>query len=104
MTLEFADDGTLHKYLDIHFKDLTWKSKYKLGVEIANGLRYLHEHEIVHKDLVSYHKLTTFIFTACLNVMLNLYYNNVYLVIQQCPYPIRRCKNKRLWLIKASLI
>jgi len=52
MVLEFADGGNLCEHLVRHFNDLTWKEKYKLGLDIANGLRYLHVLGIIHKDLV----------------------------------------------------
>jgi len=52
MISELADGGNLREHLEKHFKDLTWKDKYKLGLEIANGLKYLHELDIIHKDLV----------------------------------------------------
>ena len=49
---ELADGGSLREYLKKHFKDLTWKDKYKLGFEITNGLNHLHKLDIIHKDLV----------------------------------------------------
>ena len=52
MIFELADGGSLRKHLEKHFKDLTWKDKYKLGLEITNGLKYLHDLDIIHKDLV----------------------------------------------------
>ena len=54
MIFEFADGGTLRSHLMNHFKDLTWTDKYKLGIEITNGLRYLHKLDIIHKDLVTH--------------------------------------------------
>ena len=52
MIFELADGGSLRKHLETHFEYLTWKDKYKLGLEITNGLKYLHELGIIHKDLV----------------------------------------------------
>ena len=52
MIFELADGGSLRKHLEKHFKDLTWKDKYKLGLEITNGLKHLHDLDIIHKDLV----------------------------------------------------
>jgi len=52
MVFEFADGGSLSAYLVKHFKDLTWKEKYNLGLDITNGLKYLHVLDIVHKDMV----------------------------------------------------
>ena len=59
MVLEFADGGTLRNHLDNHFNRLTWKDKYKLGLEITNGLKHLHELDIIHKDLVFIAQHTT---------------------------------------------
>ena len=52
MIFELADGGSLREHLKNHFDNLTWKDKYKLGLEITNGLKYLHELGIIHKDLV----------------------------------------------------
>ena len=52
MIFELADGGSLREHLEKCFDDLTWKDKYKLGLEITNGLKYLHELGIIHKDLV----------------------------------------------------
>ena len=52
MVFEFADGGNLCAHLVSHFTNLTWKEKCTLGLDIANGLRYLHTLDIVHKDLV----------------------------------------------------
>ena len=52
MVFEFAHDGNLRTYLSKDFDDLTWKSKYKLSLDVANGLKYLHALKIIRKDLV----------------------------------------------------
>ena len=52
MIFELADGGTLREHLEKRFEDLTWKDKYKLGLDITNGLKHLHELDIIHKDLV----------------------------------------------------
>jgi len=52
MVFEYADGGTLCEHLQKYFPKLTWNDKYKLGVEITDGLMYLHSLDIVHKDLV----------------------------------------------------
>ena len=52
MMFELADGGSLREYLRKHFTSLTWKDKYRLGLEVTNGLRHLHDLDIVHKDLV----------------------------------------------------
>jgi len=52
MIFSLADRGSLREYLKKKFKDLSWKDKYKLSLGIADGLKYLHRLDIVHKDLV----------------------------------------------------
>ena len=52
MMFELADGGNLRGYLKNHFKSLTWEDKYKLGLEVTNGLKHLHDLDIIHKDLV----------------------------------------------------
>ena len=52
MIFEFADGGTLRTHLAQHFRSLTWKDKYKLSLEITNGLGHMHKLNIIHKDLV----------------------------------------------------
>ena len=52
MLFELADGGNLREYLRKHFKNLTWSDKYRLGLDITNGLKHLHDLDIIHKDLV----------------------------------------------------
>jgi serine/threonine protein kinase len=52
MVFEFADGGTLRTHLENHFNELTWRDKYKLSLDITNGLTYLHALNIIHKDMV----------------------------------------------------
>ena len=53
MMFELADGGSLREYLGKHFSSLTWQDKYKLALEVTNGLKHLHELDIIHKNLVS---------------------------------------------------
>ena len=52
MIFELADGGNLRKHLEQYSKYSTWKDKYKFGLEITNGLKHLHDLDIIHKDLV----------------------------------------------------
>ena len=52
MVFEYADSGSLRSYLSDPFIELDWPTKYKLGVNIVSGLAYLHERNILHKNLV----------------------------------------------------
>ena len=63
MVFEFADGGTLREHLEEHYHALTWEDKITLGLSIASGLKYLHELEIIHKDLVLYIIIWHIVFT-----------------------------------------
>ncbi len=51
--MEYADGGDLKMYLSKHFENLDWNKKFKLAMDITNGLYYLHKEDILHRDLVS---------------------------------------------------
>lgn len=55
LVLQYAQGGNLKDYLqnDDNFKGLGWERKVQMAKDIANGLNYMHEKDIVHKDLVS---------------------------------------------------
>ena len=69
MIFEFADGGTLRTHLAQHFRSLTWEDKYKLSLEITNGLGHMHELNIIHKDLVIYDRT---LFWSQLHNLMNL--------------------------------
>lgn len=52
IVLEFMQNGSLYMLLQSEDK-LSWKKRYEIVTDIANGLAYLHENEIVHRDLKS---------------------------------------------------
>ena len=52
MVFKYADGGSLRSYLSDPSVELDWPTRCKLGINIANGLRYLHGRRIIHKDLV----------------------------------------------------
>ena len=54
LVMEYADGGSLKKYLKENFKNLTWEDKYKLGFQLASAVSCLHDKEIMHRDLVIY--------------------------------------------------
>src|SRR6185312_15234860 len=52
MVFEYADSGSLQCYLSDPSIDLDWPTRCKFGVDIVNGLAFLHERNILHKNLV----------------------------------------------------
>jgi len=52
--MEYADGGSLRKYLKENFNNLTWEIKYSLAHQLACAVSCLHDEGIVHRDLVIY--------------------------------------------------
>jgi serine/threonine protein kinase len=52
MVLEHADNDTLNTYLNQHFNELDWNDKYKLALQLAKAVEWMHVSGIVHRDLV----------------------------------------------------
>ena len=50
--MEYADGGTLRKYLKKNFCNLTWDDKFKMALQLACAVLCLHDEGIVHCDLV----------------------------------------------------
>lgn len=54
---EYVENGSLHSWLHgNHSRQLSWKSRLRVAVDVANGLQYIHEHtrpRVVHKDIKS---------------------------------------------------
>jgi serine/threonine protein kinase len=53
IVMEYADEGNLTNYLSKNFEKLDWNKKFRLALDITNGLYYLHKVDILHRDLVS---------------------------------------------------
>jgi len=53
MVFDYADNGSLRTYLSTPAIELDWPANCQLGLDIINGLRYIHKAGILHKDLVS---------------------------------------------------
>ncbi|RIB00574.1 kinase-like domain-containing protein [Gigaspora rosea] len=51
MVLQFANDGNLRDYLVRNFSTLRWEDKFRIAGEIAQGLVFLHDNNIIHKNL-----------------------------------------------------
>ncbi|RIB30623.1 hypothetical protein C2G38_2152075 [Gigaspora rosea] len=53
MILEYANEGTLREYLKINSTKLRWADKLCIAKELAHGLLFLHNSDIIHRDLHS---------------------------------------------------
>ncbi|GBC05015.1 hypothetical protein RclHR1_00060028 [Rhizophagus clarus] len=51
LVLEYADSGTLGKYLRNNSTTFKWKDQLKFANEIASAILCLHDNEIIHGDL-----------------------------------------------------
>ncbi|PKK60156.1 kinase-like protein [Rhizophagus irregularis] len=49
--MEYANNGTLNTYLNEHFSELDWTDKYQLASQLASAIEFLHEEDIIHRDL-----------------------------------------------------
>lgn len=57
LVYEYAENGSLHSWLhEEKSEKLSWKSRLRIAIDVANGLQYIHEHtrpKVVHKDIKS---------------------------------------------------
>ena len=53
LVLEYADGGTLGKYLTDNAGTFKRESQLKFAKELASAILCLHDHDIIHRDLVS---------------------------------------------------
>ncbi|RIA98149.1 kinase-like domain-containing protein [Glomus cerebriforme] len=51
MVTDYVENGDLRKYLQNNFRNLTWKSKIEMLLEIAKGLKTIHDSGYLHRDL-----------------------------------------------------
>ena len=52
--MEYANGGTLKEYLYKNFVKMDWNLKLKFAKQITSAVLFLHENDIIHKDLVIY--------------------------------------------------
>jgi serine/threonine protein kinase len=57
LVLEYADSGSLKTYLKKYFNELGWDDKVGLALQLANAISFLHERDIIHRDLVNIYYL-----------------------------------------------
>lgn len=54
---EYVENGSLHSWLHANKQEkLSWKTRLRIAIDVANGLQYIHEHtrpRVVHKDIKS---------------------------------------------------
>jgi serine/threonine protein kinase len=50
--MEYADSGTLRKYLKENNENLTWNDRFNLAFQLTQAVLCLHDEGIVHRDLV----------------------------------------------------
>ncbi|RGB28476.1 kinase-like domain-containing protein [Rhizophagus diaphanus] len=51
LVMEYADNGTLRKYLKENFENLNWNDKFNLTFQLVCAVSCLHSEGIVHRDL-----------------------------------------------------
>jgi serine/threonine protein kinase len=96
LVLEYADSGTLENYLRKNAKTFDWRIQLKFAIEIARGISCLHDHKIVHGDLVSF---------VDYYVLLYLKYKhiNLYHIIKLGFYFLCTCINCRVHILHIKL-
>ena len=52
LILEYADGGTLNKFLNEYFLELNWDDKFQLAYQLAIAVEHIHGYDIIHRDLV----------------------------------------------------
>ncbi|RGB39603.1 kinase-like domain-containing protein [Rhizophagus diaphanus] len=50
MVMEYAENGSLRRYLDKNYNSLNWKEKLNILYKIASGLLYIHYKGLIHRD------------------------------------------------------
>ncbi|RIB02337.1 kinase-like domain-containing protein [Gigaspora rosea] len=53
MAFQYADNGSLYKFLSKNFRELTWQTKLKLLCDISNDLNNIHYAGYIHADFHS---------------------------------------------------
>ncbi|RIA91109.1 kinase-like domain-containing protein [Glomus cerebriforme] len=53
LAMKYADGGNLHNYLQKNFKNITWKEKLEILLQISNGLKTIHDVNLAHQSFHS---------------------------------------------------
>ncbi|KAL0376710.1 UNVERIFIED_CONTAM: protein LYK5 [Sesamum calycinum] len=57
LVYEYVENGSLSSWLhEARPEKLSWKTRLRIAIDVANGLQYIHEHtrpKVVHKDIKS---------------------------------------------------
>jgi serine/threonine protein kinase len=51
IVMEYCTKGTLCSHLAANFQQFTWDNKFSMAQEIAEGLRFIHQQGLLHRDL-----------------------------------------------------
>src|ERR1700729_4258263 len=51
LVLPFMENGSLRSYLNQNFNSLTWEQKLNIMHDISYGLHFIHDKNLMHKDL-----------------------------------------------------
>ena len=69
MVFDYADNGSLRKYLSTPAIKLDWPANCQLGLDIVSGLIHIHKAGILHKDLVSVLLVNTSLMWIVINIV-----------------------------------